>query len=220
MRFLDQPIDFSPVAGQTMAAYAASVSAAQLLDFSVAVHRAGRRLVSLWGSDERDRAADAGSGFALHVAFDLAEGLACLSLPLPADNPAFPDLASLFYSANRLQRAACDLLGLRIEDGEDTRPWLRHANWPACKTALADRRFFAVTTHGARRYDQVDFQSDDVFVFGCETRGLPASVMMEFPENHRLRLPMLRGQRSLNLSNAVAVMVFEAWRQHGFPQGV
>ena len=131
MRFLDQPIDFSPVAGQTMAAYVATVSAAQLVDFSVAVHRAGRRLVSLWGSDERDRAADADAGFALHVAFDLAEGLVCLSLPLPADNPAFPDLASLFYSANRLQRAACDLLGLRIEDGEDTRPWLRHANWPA-----------------------------------------------------------------------------------------
>ena len=96
----------------------------------------------------------------------------------------------------------------------------RHADWPACKTALADRRFFAVTTHGARRYDQVEFQPDDVFVFGCETRGLPASVMMEFSENHRLRLPMLHGQRSLNLSNAVAVMVFEAWRQHGFPQGI
>jgi len=57
MRFLDQPIDFSPVAGQTMAAYVATVSAAQLVDFSVAVHRAGRRLVSLWGSDERDCAA-------------------------------------------------------------------------------------------------------------------------------------------------------------------
>ena len=70
------------------------------------------------------------------------------------------------------------------------------------------------------RYDQVEFQPGDVFVFGCETRGLPASVMMEFPENHRLRLPMLHGQRSLNLSNAVAVMVFEAWRQHGFPQGI
>lgn len=81
MRFLDQPIDFSPIAGQTAAAYAAAVNAAQLLDFSVAVHRAGRRLVSLWGSEARDRAA----GFILHVAFDLSEGLACLDLPLPAD---------------------------------------------------------------------------------------------------------------------------------------
>ena len=96
----------------------------------------------------------------------------------------------------------------------------RHADWPACKTALADRRFFAVTTHGTRRYDQVEFQPGDVFVFGCETRGLPDFVMMEFPENYRLRLPMLHGQRSLNLSNAVAVMVFETWRQHGFPQGI
>ena len=112
-----------------MAAYVATVDVAQLLDFSVAVHRAGRRLVSLWGSDERDRNADA--GFALHVAFDLVEGLVCLSLPLATDDPAFPDLAPLFPGANRLQRAACDLLGLRIDAGEDTRPWLRHANWPA-----------------------------------------------------------------------------------------
>lgn len=95
----------------------------------------------------------------------------------------------------------------------------RHIDWPACKTALAGRRFFAITTQGKRRYDQVDFQLDDVFVFGCETRGLPVQVMAEFAGNHRLRLPMRRGQRSLNLSNAVAVMVFEAWRQHGFPQG-
>lgn len=131
MRFLDQTIDFSPLADQTIAAYVAVVDAVQLLDFSVAAHRAGRRLVSLWGSDERDRTRDKNTGFALHVAFDLSEGLVCLSLPLPTHDPAFPDLAPLFPCANRLQRAACDLLGLRINDGEDTRPWLRHANWPA-----------------------------------------------------------------------------------------
>lgn len=95
----------------------------------------------------------------------------------------------------------------------------RHADWPSCKAALAGRRFFAITTQGKHRYDQVDFLSDDVFVFGCETRGLPAPVMAEFSEGRRLRLPMRHGQRSLNLSNAVAIMVFEAWRQRGFPQG-
>jgi tRNA (cytidine/uridine-2'-O-)-methyltransferase len=62
------------------------------------------------------------------------------------------------------------------------------------------------------------FQPDDVFVFGRETSGLPPEVMAEFPQEHRLRLPMLAGQRSLNLSNAVAVMVFEAWRQQGFAE--
>ena len=61
---------------------------------------------------------------------------------------------------------------------------------------------------------------DDVFVFGRETSGLPVEVMAEFPDTQRLRLPMLPEQRSLNLSNAVAVMVFEAWRQSGFADGV
>ncbi len=143
MRFLDQAINFTLLSEQTPAAHVAVVDAAQLLDFCLAARAAGRRLVSLWGSDERDR--ETHPGFALHIAFDLAEGLACLSLPLAADDPAFPDLAPLFPGANRLQRAACDLLGLRIADGEDTRPWLRHANWPAdyfpLRRDTPDRRF-------------------------------------------------------------------------------
>ena len=96
---------------------------------------------------------------------------------------------------------------------------VRHADWAACKAALAGRRLFAVTTRGGRRYDTPAFAADDVFVFGRETSDLPAEIMAEFPETHRLRLPMLAGQRSLNLSNAVAVMVFEAWRQREFPGG-
>jgi tRNA (cytidine/uridine-2'-O-)-methyltransferase len=92
----------------------------------------------------------------------------------------------------------------------------RHADWPRCKAALAGRRMFAVTTHGSARHDRVSFEPDDVFVFGRETRGLPAETMAEFPPERRLRLPMRPGQRSLNLSNAVAVMVFEAWRQQDF----
>ena len=96
----------------------------------------------------------------------------------------------------------------------------RHPDWAACKAALADRRFFALTTRGGARPDTQAFREDDVFVFGCETSGLPAEVIAEFPETRRLRLPMLPGQRSLNLSNAVAVTVFEAWRQLGFAGGV
>ena len=128
MQFLDQAIDFTSLPSHASPAFVARVSSEQLLDFSQAARTAGRRLVSLWGSDERDR--DKLHGFALHVAFDLAEGLVCLSLPLDTTSPVFPDLASIFPGANRLQRAACDLLGLIVKDGDD-RPWLRHANWPA-----------------------------------------------------------------------------------------
>ena len=96
----------------------------------------------------------------------------------------------------------------------------RHADWETCKAALAGRRRFAITTRGGRQYHTPDFKPDDVFVFGNETSGLPAEVMAEFAEDQRLRLPMLAGQRSLNLSNAVAVTVFEAWRQNGFTEGV
>lgn len=96
----------------------------------------------------------------------------------------------------------------------------RHADWPRCQTALAGRRLFAVSTHGFARLGQVVFTADDAFVFGRETSGLPAEMMAQFPEEQRLRLPMRPGQRSLNLSNAVAVTVFEAWRQQGFAGGV
>ena len=96
---------------------------------------------------------------------------------------------------------------------------VRHKNWEQCKSTLAGRRLFAMTTKGSQRFDTPSFQADDVFVFGRETSGLPAEVLAEFSSGQRLRLPMPTGQRSLNLSNAVAVMVFEAWRQLGFPEG-
>ena len=122
-----------------------------------------------------------------------------------------------------------DPLGFRWEDRSLKRAGLdyhefarvfRHADWETCKAALANRRLFAITTKGGARYDSVAFEPDDVFIFGRETSGLPAEVMAEFPDQRRLRLPMLPGQRSLNLSNAVAVTVFEAWRQGGFAGGV
>jgi tRNA (cytidine/uridine-2'-O-)-methyltransferase len=120
-------------------------------------------------------------------------------------------------------------LGFRWEDASLRRAGLdyheyarvfRHADWARCKAALAGRRLYAVTTRGGVRPDRVVFDPGDIFVFGRETSGLPAEVMAEFPPERRLRLPMLPGQRSLNLSNAVAVMVFEAWRQRDFAGGV
>ena len=94
-----------------------------------------------------------------------------------------------------------------------------HENFSACMTALAGRRIFAATTKGAQRYDLVSFSADDVLLFGPETRGLPPDILAQFPNDRRLRLPMQPESRSMNLSNAVAVMVFEAWRQNGFIGG-
>lgn len=92
----------------------------------------------------------------------------------------------------------------------------RHADWNACQLALGQRRRWAMTTSG--HYSPFDkrLNDDDAFVFGRETSGLPGEVLCDIPPEQRLRLPMLAGQRSLNLSNAVAVTVFEAWRQNGF----
>lgn len=92
----------------------------------------------------------------------------------------------------------------------------RHEDWSACKTALTGRRLFAMTTKGSASPFTTDLQTSDVFVFGRETSGLPLEVLAEFPLEQRLRLPMQAGQRSLNLANAAAVTVFEAWRQSGF----
>ena len=95
-----------------------------------------------------------------------------------------------------------------------------HAGWDAVRAALPGRRWFALTTRGSRHYASVDFQADDVLLFGPESRGLPPEILETFDAEHRLRLPMLPGSRSMNLSNAVSVVVFEAWRQNGFAGGV
>ncbi len=91
-----------------------------------------------------------------------------------------------------------------------------HADWTACISTLAGRRFFALSTKGGRRYDEPVFQPGDVFIFGPESRGLPAEILSALPPEQQLRIPMLPGCRSMNLSNAVAVVVLEAWRQCGF----
>jgi len=119
-------------------------------------------------------------------------------------------------------------LGFRLDDRELRRAGLdyheyarvlAHRDWTACRAAvdpLGARRWYALTTKGPRSLFDCAFRPDDVFVFGCETAGLPAAILAEFPADARLRVPMRAGVRSLNLSNAVAITVYEAWRQGSF----
>lgn len=116
----------------------------------------------------------------------------------------------------RLSERAARRAGLDYAGVEDA---VLHEDWTACHAYLAGRRMFAVTTRGTRHYIDAAFAPGDVFVFGPETRGLPEPVLSEFAADMRLRLPMQPGSRSLNLSNAVAVTIFEAWRQQGFAGG-
>lgn len=92
-----------------------------------------------------------------------------------------------------------------------------HASLDACLDSLGRPRWFAFTTRASDSYAGGRYQPGDAFVFGAESRGLPQAVLDSCPADRRLRIPMLPEARSLNLSNAVAVVVYEAWRQHGFP---
>lgn len=120
-------------------------------------------------------------------------------------------------------------LGFTLEDKQLKRAGLDYhefstlkvyENWAACKTALAGKRLFAITTKGSTRHSDIHFQADDVFVFGPETRGLPDEIRNSFPPERRVRLPMLAESRSLNLSNSAAVLLYEAWRQIDFEGGL
>lgn len=97
-----------------------------------------------------------------------------------------------------------------------------HANWAAflANTHPDKERMFALTTRGARRFGELPLRPGDWFIFGSETRGLRPEVMARFAPEQRVRLPMRPDSRSLNLSNTVAVVVFEAWRQSGFAGGI
>jgi len=94
-----------------------------------------------------------------------------------------------------------------------------HATLEAALAAIAPPRLFALSTRGTQRYDQPRYQAGDALLFGPETRGLPDDVLQGLPAEQRLRLPMRPHNRSLNLSNSVAVVVFEVWRQSGFAGG-
>ena len=97
----------------------------------------------------------------------------------------------------------------------------RHASWPAFMQSAQPQaqRLFAFTTRGSQPFANVAWREGDWLVFGSETAGLPPALRDSFDDAQRVRLPMRAGQRSLNLSNAVAVAVFEAWRQCGYAGG-
>ena len=120
-------------------------------------------------------------------------------------------------------------LGFQFDDRQLRRAGLDYHEWAAVRlhrdlaAFLADvkpARLFAFTTKGARLYHTVAYRPDDALLFGPETRGLPAAVLGDIPAERRLRLPMLTAGRSLNLSNAVAIALYEAWRQCGFWGGL
>ncbi|NCF23434.1 MAG: tRNA (uridine(34)/cytosine(34)/5-carboxymethylaminomethyluridine(34)-2'-O)-methyltransferase TrmL [Gammaproteobacteria bacterium] len=94
-----------------------------------------------------------------------------------------------------------------------------HGSLDEALVAIGEPRVFALSTRGGTRYDTPRYRAGDAFLMGPETRGLPQAVLDSLPEEQRLRLPMRPGNRSLNLSNAAAVVVYEAWRQLGFEQG-
>ena len=116
-------------------------------------------------------------------------------------------------------------LGFSLEDKQLKRAGLDyhdlasmkvHPNWAACRAALAGQRMFALTTKAKASYAEMRYRDGDAFVFGPEASGLPETILGEFSPGTRLMLPMRPGNRSLNVSNAVAVVVYEAWRQLGF----
>ncbi|WP_010625887.1 tRNA (uridine(34)/cytosine(34)/5-carboxymethylaminomethyluridine(34)-2'-O)-methyltransferase TrmL [Halomonas sp. KM-1] len=120
-------------------------------------------------------------------------------------------------------------LGFVLDDkrlrraGLDYHEWAAmrvHRDWPACVAALQPERVFAVSTRGRTGYHEPSYRPGDVLLFGPETRGLPQAMLDALPPEQRLRIPMLPDSRSLNLSNACAILVFEAWRQLGFAGAV
>ena len=120
-------------------------------------------------------------------------------------------------------------LGFKLEDKQLKRAGLDyheyanltlHKNWIDFKLAMTGKRLFAITTKGSQNYTNVAFKKDDVFVLGPETRGLPEEIRNTFAPDFRLRLPMLPDSRSLNLSNSAAVLLYEAWRQLAFENGM
>lgn len=95
-----------------------------------------------------------------------------------------------------------------------------HRNWEVCCNYFKGRRIIAIETCGSIRYDQFKYTENDVLLFGSETKGLPQEVLDALGNEHIARLPMKSSQRSLNLSNSVAIAVYERWRQLNFIQGV
>jgi len=119
-------------------------------------------------------------------------------------------------------------MGFELDDkrlrraGLDYHEWTNiklHDSFSALIQALPDSRLFAITTKGTRHYTEVAFEPTDVLLFGPETRGLPETVLNSLPAEQKIRIPMRANSRSMNLSNAVSVLVYEAWRQLDFTGG-
>jgi Ni,Fe-hydrogenase III large subunit/Ni,Fe-hydrogenase III component G len=151
MSFDSLPLQLTELPG-AVPAWQGQATAAELPDICQAVKDQGGRLAALWGTDERDR----GQGCALHLALAKPEGMLWLRCSLPADQPQYPDLSSIFYPAGRMQRAARDLLGVDA-DAADRRPWLRHAAWQETDHPL--RRDAAAATAFASGGDDYGFVS-------------------------------------------------------------
>ncbi len=129
---------------------------------------------------------------------------------------------------NGCQLHLIEPLGFELEDKQLRRAGLdyhdlanvsRYENYRQFADTMQSSRIIACTTRGQVSYDQIQYQHDDVLLFGSEVSGLPESVHLEIPQQCKIRLPMLPSNRSLNLSNAVAIISYEAWRQHGFNGG-
>jgi tRNA (cytidine/uridine-2'-O-)-methyltransferase len=119
-------------------------------------------------------------------------------------------------------------LGFELDDKRLRRAGLDYHEWANVRThdnfaeflqATPHRRLWAITTRGKTAYTAADFDSEDILLFGPETRGLPKELLDAIPVDQHLRIPMLATSRSMNLSNAVSVVVYEAWRQQGFAAG-
>lgn len=115
-----------------------------------------------------------------------------------------------------LETKALRRAGLDYHEWADVK---EHANYQAFLDSEQPKRLFACTTKGSSNYATLHYQDNDYFVFGPETRGLPDAVLAQYPNENRIRIPMLPHSRSLNLSNSVAVIVYEAWRQLDFSPG-
>ncbi len=115
------------------------------------------------------------------------------------------------FEEKKLRRAGLDY--------HDLANVTRYKNYAIFLQSMQGRRILACTTKGSRAHDQLQYQADDVLLFGSETHGLPDDVMQTIDPSRRLRIPMKHNSRSLNLSNAVAIISYEAWRQNGFSGG-
>jgi len=142
-----------------MPAALATVNREQWIEGARGAREEGYRFVALWGTDHRPE----GRGYTVHAAYALKTGLVVLALEVPADDPVYPEIARIFPAANRMQRAAFDLLGIVAEGAVDTRPWLRHGAWSANEHPL--RRDFdahAFRQNGIDRYPFVRVEGDGV----------------------------------------------------------